>query len=74
MPVTKYKSIEDVPKPERSSRDPAEILSSAFSMGLAHGVALDFRGVRKYRNIKEAQADRSRKEEVRARLLASHSS
>lgn len=71
MPIQRYRSIEDVPKPERSQRDIASLVESALATRELCGERLSLRGVRLYHDVGEAQKDRARAENERARSLQS---
>lgn len=70
MPVRKFRSFEEASRAlvEEGNREGLEVRIArlwAFSASLAP--PLDFRGVRKYRSIEEANADRLRRTIARPR-------
>jgi hypothetical protein len=60
MPVFRYRSIEDMPPPWRSASDPGNLKRIAEMMTLYRRFAPRLEpGVRKYRTMEEANADRN---------------
>jgi hypothetical protein len=74
MPVWKYRRIEDVPEAWAMKRDAplGRRIRAVLSLGPIAGPLPVPRGVRKYRSIEEANADRDRWEQERVdRIRAS---
>jgi hypothetical protein len=76
MPVWKYRSVEEMPAPSEMKRDVplGRRIRAVLSLGPIAGPIRMPRGVRKYRSIEEANADRDRWEQERVdRLRAARS-
>ena len=61
MPVQRYRSIEDMPRPWRMPDDPENLRVVARLLGLHRSLVGTLRrrpGVTRYRSIEEAEADR----------------
>ena len=61
MPVRKYRSVEEMPRPWRDPRDPENLRLVAQMLGFYRGLTRDVvwkRGVTRYRSVEEGEADR----------------
>jgi hypothetical protein len=59
MPIQKFRSIEEMPRPMRAADDPENLRETARMMSLYGRLAGKARpGVRRFRTIEEANADR----------------
>jgi hypothetical protein len=61
VPVYRYRSIEEMPRPWRSADDPENLRIVAFMFALHRALRPSDRrrpGVTRYRSIEEAEADR----------------
>ena len=61
MPVHRYRSIEDMPRPWRNADDPGNLSAVARMLELHRALTGTLRrrpGVRRYRSIEEAEIDR----------------
>ncbi len=61
MPVTRYRSVEDMPPPWRDANDPGNLRNVALMMAFYARMTPDSgcpRGVRRFRTIEEANEER----------------